>query len=309
MTSIEGDVRDLAMLTQAMKQAEPEIVFHLAAQPLVRLSYLHPVETYATNVMGTVNLLEAVRQTDSVKAVVCVTSDKCYENTAFKTPFTEEDAMGGHDPYSSSKGCAELVAAAYRRSFFEGVTSRQKVAVATVRAGNVIGGGDWAKDRLIPDVVTAFAHNRTALIRNPNSVRPWQHVLEPLHGYLLLAQALFTDGGEHSGAFNFGPHAPDDQPVSWLVSKLSQLWGEGANWQIALGQHAHEAGILRLDSSKAVRLLDWKPKLNLATALQFTVDWYRAQKQGENMRGKTLGQIDQYEKLCMPMSATEELVC
>lgn len=309
MMSIEGDVRDLEALAQAIIQARPEIVFHLAAQPLVRLSYLHPVETYATNVMGTVNLLEAVRQTDSVKAVVCVTSDKCYENTGFKTPFTEEDAMGGHDPYSSSKGCSELVAAAYRRSFFEGVTSRQKVAVATARAGNVIGGGDWATDRLIPDVLTAFAKGQTALIRNPNSVRPWQHVLEPLRGYMQLAQALVTDELGYSGAFNFGPRSHDEKPVSWLVSKLSQQWGEGASWQIAAGQHPHEACTLRLDSSKAVSLLDWKPHLNLEAALQFTVDWYRAQTQGEDMKGKTLAQIEQFELLCAPLPATEELVC
>ena len=309
MTSIEGDVRDLAALTQAIKQARPEIVFHLAAQPLVRHSYVYPVETYATNVMGTVNLLEAVRQADSVKAVVCVTSDKCYENNACKTPFNEEDAMGGHDPYSSSKGCAELVAAAYRRSFFEGAVGRQEVTVATVRAGNVIGGGDWAADRLIPDVLTAFAKGQTALIRNPNSVRPWQHVLEPLRGYMQLAQALVTGGARYSGAFNFGPRAHDEQPVAWLVSKISQLWGEGASWQIAEGQHPHEAGILRLDSSKATKFLDWNPRLNLEEVLQLTVDWYRAQTQGEDMRGKTLAQIEQYELLCASLPATEELVC
>lgn len=293
MTSLQGDIRDLAGLSAAMAEAAPDVVLHLAAQSLVRPSYDDPVGTYATNVMGTVNVLEAVRRTPGVRVVVNVTSDKCYENREWPWGYRENEAMGGHDPYSSSKGCAELVAAAYRRSFFE--VGEHAVALASARAGNVIGGGDWAVDRLVPDVLKAFGEGRPVQLRSPTAVRPWQHVLEPVHGYLLLAERLWSDGPAHAGGWNFGPSEDDARPVSWIVEQLADCWGEGASWGQDEGQHPHEAHYLKLDCSKARSQLQWQPRWSLAKALEQTVAWYRAYLAGEDMRTVSEAQIALYE--------------
>jgi CDP-glucose 4,6-dehydratase len=287
-----GDVRDLVTLERCMRQAKPEIVLHLAAQGLVRPSYADPVETYATNVMGTVNLLEAVRRARDVRVVVVITSDKCYENREWVWGYREDEPMGGHDPYSNSKGCAELVTAAFRRSFFQD----DGPAVASARAGNVIGGGDWAVDRLIPDVIRAVSSGEPVVIRNPGAVRSWQHVLEPLSGYLLLAQRLWSDGGRFASGWNFGPADDDARPVREVVDQIAALWGEGARWIPDERQHPHEAHYLKLDCSKARRLLEWRPRLRLADALQWTVDWHRSHKAGADMRSLCLSQIAAYEK-------------
>lgn len=296
MTSVIGDVRDAAALTQAMRAAEPEIVIHMAAQPLVRYSYAEPVETYVTNVMGTVHLLEAVRQCPSVRAVVNVTTDKCYENKEWVWPYRENEPMGGHDPYSSSKACAELVTAAYRASFFHpDKYDQHRVGVASARAGNVIGGGDWAADRLIPDILTAYAQGQPVVIRNPHAVRPWQHVLEPLRGYLILAERLYREGAAFAEAFNFGPRSDDAQPVQWIVQRLAALWGDAAKWQVVAGDHPHEATLLKLDISKAAQRLDWRPALHLEQALSLTVDWARGLQRGADARALTLDQIQTYQ--------------
>ncbi|RKP59414.1 CDP-glucose 4,6-dehydratase [Pararobbsia silviterrae] len=298
MRSIIGDVRDANALRDAMVEARPEIVFHMAAQPLVRYSYTNPVETYATNVMGTVHLLEAVRQTPGVRAVVNVTTDKCYENREWHWGYRENEAMGGHDPYSSSKGCSELVTAAYRASFFGPATyATHGVALASARAGNVIGGGDWASDRLIPDIVAAFSASRPVLIRNPNSVRPWQHVLEPVRGYMMLAEALHERGTKYAEGWNFGPYDEDAQPVRWIVDALSQRWGGDARWQIDGADHPHEATFLKLDISKARAELKWQPALRLRDALGLIVDWTHRCASGENCRSVTLDQIRAYQDL------------
>jgi CDP-glucose 4,6-dehydratase len=295
LKSIRADVRDLAALQSAMGDFQPEIVIHLAAQPLVRLSYQSPVETYATNVLGTVHLLEAVRNTPSVRSVVVVTSDKCYENQEWHWPYREHEPMGGHDPYSSSKGCAELVTAAYRRSFFHSNgRAGHPVAVASARAGNVIGGGDWALDRLVPDIMRAWAVNQPVVIRNPEAVRPWQHVLEPLAGYLALAERLFNDGASFAEAWNFGPSDSDARPVSYLVSELARLWGDGAAWQSVELEQIHEAHLLRLDSSKARAQLGWTPHWSLDRTLAETVEWYRVFYRGEDVRALTLNQIQSF---------------
>jgi CDP-glucose 4,6-dehydratase len=296
MKSVIGDIRDLARLQAVFAECRPDVVFHLAAQPLVRYSYAEPVETYSTNVMGTVNLLEAVRNTPGVKAVVNVTTDKCYENREWIWAYRENEAMGGYDPYSSSKGCAELVSAAYRSSFFNAENFAQHgVALATVRAGNVIGGGDWAQDRLLPDILSAFEHGRIASIRNPNSVRPWQHVLEPLRGYLTLAERLHVDGATYAEGWNFGPVDEDARTVGWIVEKLATLWGDTATWENIAGDHLHEANYLKLDISKARQRLDWHPTLRLEEALRFIVDWSRARKAGADIRSLTLSQISAYQ--------------
>jgi CDP-glucose 4,6-dehydratase len=298
MTSIIGDIRDGAMLTNAMRQAAPDIVIHMAAQPLVRRSYVDPVETYSTNVMGTVHLLEAVRQTPSVRAVVNVTTDKCYENKEWVWGYRENEPMGGFDPYSSSKGCAELVTAAYRNSFFNSSKhSEHQVALATARAGNVIGGGDWAADRLIPDILRAIENGQGVNIRNPQATRPWQHVLEPLSGYLTLAEELFAHGPAFAEAFNFGPANEDIKPVQWIVEQLTQQWGDGATWHIAGGSHPHEAHYLKLDCSKAYAMLGWSPRWNLSQALKAIVTWHKAHSEhrtGEDMRALCLQQINEY---------------
>ena len=299
MHSIEGDVRDLARLTNALRDARPDVVIHMAAQPLVRKSYQDPVETYSTNVMGTVHLLEAVRSAGCVRAVVNVTTDKCYENREWIWPYRESEPMGGYDPSSSSKGCAELVTTAYRNSFFPVEKyAEHGVALASARAGNVIGGGDWAFDRLVPDMVSAFSQGRSVPIRNPNAIRPWQHVLEPLRGYLTLAHRLHEGGTAFAEPFNFGPAQEDAQPVQWIVEHLRQLWGRGASWHLDGQDHPHEASYLKLDISKAAHLLDWKPVLRLPQALEMTADWYRHQSEGENARQLTIKQIDSYMNTC-----------
>jgi CDP-glucose 4,6-dehydratase len=298
MTSMEGDVRDLQGLRSALTSQRPEIVIHLAAQALVRYSYENPLETFATNVMGTVHLLDAVRSCDSVRVVLCVTSDKCYENREWPWGYRENEAMGGHDPYSSSKGCAELVAAAYRRSYFPVEKhNRHGVAIASVRAGNVIGGGDWAQDRLVPDTLQAFMEKRPVVLRNPHAIRPWQHVLEPLGGYLCLAEKLWESGAGFAEGWNFGPREEDARPVGWVVEKLAGYWGDGAFWQFTEGEHPYEAHYLKLDCSKARGRLQWEPRLSLEQALAWTVAWYRGFQGGQDMCSLTKGQIKDYEEL------------
>jgi CDP-glucose 4,6-dehydratase len=298
MTSIIGDIRNLSKLQAAFDQCQPEIVIHMAAQPLVRYSYQNPVDTYSTNVMGTVHLLEAVRNTPGVKAVVNITSDKCYENREWVWGYRENEPMGGFDPYSNSKGCAELVNAAYRSSFFNADNYVQHgVAIATVRAGNVIGGGDWAQDRLIPDILAAFEKGRKADIRNPHAVRPWQHVMEPLRGYLTLAEKLFEHGPSFGEGWNFGPNDEDAKPVRWIVEQMAALWGEDAQWQTVFGEYRHEAQYLKLDISKARSRLDWHPALRLQDALALIIDWSKKRESGANIRQVTLDQLQVYQAL------------
>ena len=295
MRSVIADIRDAQALAAAMQAAQPEIVIHLAAQALVRPSYLDPVATYATNVMGTVHLLEAVRQAGSVRAVVNVTSDKCYENREWIWPYRENDAMGGHDPYSSSKGCAELVAAAYRNSFFPPERHAEHgVALASARAGNVIGGGDWAVDRLVLDILRAIAAGQPVTLRNPGATRPWQHVLEPLSGYLLLAERLVSEGAAYGEGWNFGPADGDAQPVSWIADRLTARWGEGARWIVAADARFHEAHQLRLDCAKARVRLGWKPRWTLEEALARIVEWQRAYLAGEDVAACSRRQIEEF---------------
>jgi len=285
-----ADIRDEAAVRAVFAAVRPEIVLHLAAQPLVRLSYAEPVATYATNVMGTVHVLEAARHTPGVRAIVNVTTDKCYENREWVWGYRENEAMGGFDPYSSSKGCAELVTSAYRRSFLAG----GGVALASARAGNVIGGGDWALDRLVPDILRALAAGEPVAIRNPSAIRPWQHVLEPLAGYLVLAQRLAEDGAALAEGWNFGPQELDAQPVQWIVERLVEGWGEGASWRRDAGEHPHEAHYLKLDISKAGARLGWRPRWDLAQALARVLEWQRAWLQGADMRSVCLEQIASY---------------
>ncbi|OYY07911.1 MAG: CDP-glucose 4,6-dehydratase, partial [Polynucleobacter sp. 35-46-11] len=290
-SSTIGDIRDSSLLHEALQASGAEIVFHLAAQPLVRYSYESPVETYSVNVMGTVNLFEAIRNTSSVKAVVNVTTDKCYENREWVWPYREDEAMGGYDPYSSSKGCSELVTAAYRRSFL----ATSGVAVATARAGNVIGGGDWSSDRLIPDFFRAIDAKQALSVRSPNAVRPWQHVLEPLSGYLTLAQQLYSHGEQFAEAWNFGPADEDARNVAWIVEQLVASI-PGAIWQRDETPQPHEANYLKLDSSKARANLNWQSRWNLKTALDAIVSWHECWHQGKNMHDFTLDQIKKYEQ-------------
>ena len=298
IASTRGDVRNPTELKSSFVQSSPEIVFHLAAQSLVRPSYLDPVETYSTNVMGTVNVLEAVRHCPGVRSVVIVTSDKCYENREWDRGYREDEAMGGYDPYSNSKGCAELVTAAFRNSFFNPNTySEHHVAVASGRAGNVIGGGDWAEDRLLPDIVRAIIADQPVKIRNPTATRPWQHVLEPLSGYLALAKCLYEEGPEFTGGWNFGPWDHDVKPVELVVEEVTRLWGDGARWEKDGLDHPHEARYLKLDCSKAHSLLDWRPKLRVETALAWTVDWYKAWRARKDMRALSLQQISTYSEM------------
>jgi len=295
MHSVAGDVRDLDGLKSVFRDCRPEIVVHMAAQALVRYSYESPVETYATNVMGTVNLLEAARHTDSVRVVLNITSDKCYDNREWLWAYRENEPMGGHDPYSSSKGCAELVTEAYRKSYFTGDSNQ--CVVASARAGNVIGGGDWAADRLIPDIIRAFAQASTVVIRNPEAIRPWQHVLEPLNGYLTLVENLWEHGQASAGGWNFGPGEQGAMPVEWMVRKMIEAWGEGARYELDPRPQPHEANYLKLDSSKARSLLGWAPKLDLSQALQWLTEWYKLSEQGGDMRACTLSQINAYQNL------------
>ncbi len=297
MVSIEGDIRDFSTLAKVTEKYQPEIVIHMAAQSLVRYSYVNPIETYSTNVMGTVNLLEAARQAGSVKAIVNVTSDKCYENREWIWGYRENEAMGGHDPYSNSKGCAELVTAAYRNSYFHPEKYQQHgVALASARAGNVIGGGDWAEDRLIPDIMRAIVQGKSVNIRNPHAIRPWQHVLEPLSGYLLLAEKLYEKGASYAEGWNFGPHDEGAKSVQWVVENLIQGWGKGASWVLDGGDHPHEAHFLKLDCSKARARLDWHPRRHLPDALHSIVEWHRAHRDGKDMREVTLSQINAYRE-------------
>lgn len=290
-----GDVRDVEAVRSVVESSDPEIVFHLAAQPIVRSGYRNPVETYAINVVGTASVLDACRQAPSLRAIVIVTTDKCYENRDWAWGYREIDRLGGFDPYSSSKACAELVTDAFRRSFFETLAIR--VGVATARAGNVIGGGDWADDRLLPDLARAAAAGKIALIRNPGATRPWQHVLEPLSGYILLAEFLLKDAGAYSGAWNFGPPATSDQPVASVLAALGRHWGDRLKWSIDTGTHPHEAARLVLDSTKAHERLGWQPRLELEDALRLSVEWYDAhQGRRTDMRRFSEDQISWYAR-------------
>jgi CDP-glucose 4,6-dehydratase len=291
-----GDIRDAEALAIATRNARPEIVFHLAAQPLVLRSYTEPAATFATNVIGTANLLDAARAIPSVKAIVVVTSDKCYENRKWPWGYRESDALGGRDPYSASKACAELVCAAYRRSFFQ--RDGRKVAIATTRAGNVIGGGDWSEDRVVPDAIRAFLAGTPLALRNPRAVRPWQHVLEPISGYLLLAERLYREGEKFAGAWNFGPEDGDAVPVSALADTMVRRWGGGASWRPADSAcRQHESAQLKLDSGKAHTLLKWRPRLHVEGAVQMTVEWYREfySRASTDMYELSRAQISEYE--------------
>lgn len=296
MRSQFSDIRNLEELQRAVKQLDPEVVFHLAAQPLVRQSYEAPVETYQVNVMGTVHLLEAVRAAPSCRVVVVVTSDKCYENKEWVWGYRESEPMGGFDPYSSSKGCAELVTAAYRRSYFDTWRGRG-IAAATARAGNVIGGGDFARDRLIPDLMAAIRNREPLKIRYPNAIRPWQHVLEPLSGYLLLAERLWDHPSDYAEGWNFGPSPNDTRSVRWIVERLRDLWGNEFGWKTESEAVPHEARLLTLDSSKARMKLGWNPRWSLDQALEVVVDWHKAYEQGASLRDVVLQQIADYEAL------------
>ncbi|MBL8506405.1 MAG: CDP-glucose 4,6-dehydratase [Methylobacillus glycogenes] len=298
MRSYTGDIRDIEALQAALIESRPEIVIHMAAQPLVRYSYDHPVETYATNVMGTIHLLESLRKLDTVRAIVNVTTDKCYENKEWAWGYREHEPMGGYDPYSNSKACAELVTSAYRSSFFNPESyADHGVALASARAGNVIGGGDWAKDRLIPDIINAFSQGRTVSIRNPQAIRPWQHVMEPLRGYLMLAERLYEQGAAFAEGWNFGPNDIDAKPVEWIVRKLADKWGTGASWKVEHDAALHEANYLKLDISKARAQLGWEPQLNLDAALGLIVDWYRGYNNQTDMRALVLQQLAMYNSL------------
>lgn len=295
-SSMISDIRDLEALQKAMTFAKPDLVMHMAAQPLVRYSYVNPVETYQTNVMGTVNVLEASRHIPTIKATVVVTTDKCYENKEWAWGYRENEPMGGYDPYSSSKGCAELVAAAYRQSFFsvDNAKALGKNLIATGRAGNVIGGGDWSGDRLIPDAIRAFEVGNPLLLRNPASTRPWQHVLEPLSGYLVLAQGLLSGNEKLASGWNFGPRDEDARSVSSVIELLANRWGNDACWKQDGDLQPHEANFLKLDCSKAKLMLGWTPRWSLETAIEKIVEWNDAFKSGKSMRDVTLSQISQY---------------
>lgn len=289
-SSTIADIRDAERLTSAMQEARPQIILHLAAQPLVRYSYAQPVETYAVNVMGTVNLLEAVRATPGVKAIVNVTTDKCYENREWVWGYRENEAMGGFDPYSSSKGCAELVTSAYRQSFL----NPAGISLASARAGNVIGGGDWAADRLIPDFLRAMDAGETLKIRSPQSTRPWQHVLEPLSGYLMLAERLYIEGQAFADGWNFGPQDEDARPVRWIIERMAEMRND-VSWQCDESPQPHEAHYLKLDSSKAHGRLNWQPRWRLHIALQKTLEWHEAWRSGADTRAVTMAQIAEYQ--------------
>jgi len=288
-----ADIRDLATLQKAMTEAKPDVVIHMAAQPLVRYSFANPVETYATNVMGTVHALESTRSIDTVRASVVVTTDKCYENKEWVWGYRENDPMGGFDPYSNSKGCAELVTSAYRQSYFSGPNSTNRVASA--RAGNVIGGGDWSEDRLLPDAVRAFEASSSLLVRSPDATRPWQHVLEPLSGYLILAQKLFEGGSQYEGAWNFGPADEGNLSVASILNLFASIWGPEARWEPANKSELHEAHLLKLDCSRSRDFLGWNPKWKIDQAVKNTASWYMALRNGGNLRELTQLQIKDYE--------------
>lgn len=289
--SVAGDVRDLENFEKCLKNFQPEIVFHLAAQSLVRKSYRAPIETYTTNVIGTINVLEAVRRVDSVKAVVVVTTDKVYENKEWHWAYRENERLGGFDPYSNSKACAELAVAAYRNSFF----AESRCLIATARAGNVIGGGDWSEDRLLPDVFRSLIFGEKLEIRNPHSIRPWQHTLEPLSGYMRLAEKLHAGEKAFAESWNFGPSEEDSKPVGWILEEIKRVWNEPVNWEIAEGFQPHEARLLKLDSAKAKSELKWMPKLTLIEAVNLTAEWYLGFKDKKNLAELTRKQINFYQ--------------
>jgi CDP-glucose 4,6-dehydratase len=298
ITSYIGDIRDYNNLLKVMKQVQPEIVIHMAAQPLVLESYINPVETYSVNVMGTVNLFEAIRHTPGVKSVVNVTTDKCYENREWYWGYRENEPMGGYDPYSNSKGCSELVTSAFRSSYFNPKNyDKHGVALASARAGNVLGGGDWAQDRLIPDFIHAITQGDKVRIRSPYAIRPWQFVLEPLSGYLTLCEKLYKDGSNYAEAWNFGPDESDAKNVEWIIGKLCILWGENADYNIDTNPQPHEAGYLKLDCSKAKARLNWFPRWDIETTLKSIVDWNKAWLGKENIREVSEKQIDNYFNL------------
>jgi CDP-glucose 4,6-dehydratase len=301
MDSVYGDILDVPSLQRALARHQPELVIHMAAQPLVRESYRNPADTFAVNTMGTVNVLEAMRHTPSVKACLVITTDKCYENRNNREGYTEADRLGGHDPYSASKACAELVVASYRDSFF----APAGIGIATARAGNVIGGGDWATDRLIPDVMRGLFNQTPVQIRYPEAIRPWQHVLEALSGYLKLSRALYENPQEYSDAWNFAPTLADAQPVSHLIQHIAQAWPEPLQWELNTDDQPHETAILTLNATKANDRLDWHPRLGLEEALRYTVEWYRALFQQQDMRGVTQAQIRCYQQALPGLDASD----
>jgi CDP-glucose 4,6-dehydratase len=293
VTQVDADVRDFAAVRDAVCEHAPDVIFHLAAQPIVRRSFVQPRETFEVNVMGTVNLLEAVRLAGGVDAVVNVTSDKCYENREWQWAYREYEAMGGLEPYASSKGCSELVTQSYRRSYF---LEPRGPRLATARAGNVVGGGDWAEDRLVPDILRAALAGETIQVRNPDAIRPWQHVLNALSGYLTLAEALHADAA-YAEAWNFGPPDEDARSVRWMIERLSELWPDGLSWEGDPGPHPPEAHYLKLDASKARTALGWAPRWGLDETLGSIVDWYTALRAGEDMRAVTLSQIESFSSV------------
>lgn len=288
-----GDIRNLEALKKSMKEFSPDVLIHMAAQPLVRLSYIEPIETYTTNVIGTVNVLESARYCINLKAILSITTDKCYENREWVWGYREHDPMGGHDPYSSSKGCAELVTSAYRSSFFKGADTAH---IASARAGNVIGGGDWAQDRLVPDILNAIDHNETIIVRNPKAIRPWQHVLEPLSGYLLLLEDLYNNGEPFASAWNFGPKDDDCKSVEWILNRIKNEWNGVVTWKVEQDQQLHEAQLLKLDCSKAASLLNWYPFWDAKEAVKKIVEWHLSWKSGADMNAYCLNEIEQYNK-------------
>lgn len=289
--SVFGDIRDFKKLSSAINEFQPSTIIHLAAQAIVSESYHSPLETYEINVMGTANLLESIRNLDSIEAAVIVTTDKCYENKEWVWSYRENEALGGNDPYSSSKACAELVTSSYRKSFFNG--KNKKVAISTARAGNVLGGGDWAKDRLIPDLINSLSQNKCGIIRNPTAIRPWQHVLEPLTGYLLLAEKS-ADSNAYADSWNFGPTPNDCRPVSWVADQVTNMWSKHATWKSENIDSFKESHTLKLDSSKAHSLLGWQPKTELKDALKLTVEWFQAFNSGDSAKEITQKQIQTY---------------
>jgi CDP-glucose 4,6-dehydratase len=296
----EGDVRDLGALEAALRRAQPEVLIHMAAQSLVRYSYEQPVETFATNVLGTAHLLDAARRLPTVRSVVVVTSDKCYRNDEWVWGYREIDALGGHDPYSGSKGAAELVVTAYRHSFFDAARDPEAAAVGSARAGNVIGGGDWARDRLVPDILRSLLRDEPTLIRSPQATRPWQHVLEPLHGYLMLAERLHEDRHRFASGWNFGPPEASERTVDWVIGELYRLWGAGFDWIRDPNPGPPESTFLKLDASKARSLLGWRPKLDLPTTLAWIVDWTRHYQRGADMRAVSVAEIERFMALEPP---------
>ena len=285
-----GDIRDNDLITSSISEFNPDILIHMAAQPLVRYSYLNPLETYETNVIGTLNVLEGARKCNNLKSIVIITTDKCYENNEWDWGYRENEPMGGHDPYSSSKGCCELLVSSYRNSFFNDENSPN---IASVRAGNVIGGGDWSEDRLIPDILESFQNKKEVIIRNPLSVRPWQHVLEPLSAYLILAEKLYNNK-QFNGAWNIGPYEKDCKSVEWILNSMINLWGKDATWKLDDNANPHEANLLKLDISKAINKLNWRPKWSLDYTLETIVNWHKKWIDGEDMNNECLNQIKNY---------------